>query len=744
MRLSDMRLSTRQRILIALNEQSESLSKAWDVPRDASLPGLSERLGVVRSALHSPLKELLDTKLVDSRQAHVIGGGNRKRTVLHPTDAGRVEAERVLSEFDSGADGADGSEAVDVSSRVGGRLYGAAPSLVELHGRDELLAELLSGVDGRARQVVTGLPGIGKTALVRAVADASIEAGWNVRWSTMDIDGDISSISGDWFDSDSLSTLDALTARIDSIPARTLLIIDEIQSVHRRHADSVGALCEMLLRSTRPCILATRAPAPFDPKSTGSKEYRLDGLANESGALILGETLPEKEAKMVSDALGGHPLALHLWTPEDEVPAAATAVQDFVRETVLAKLEDDANLALDEFVLSPLPLTVDEIDCQDGVGLLDDAALLRWETVLAEVQHLIRNVRLTSWPEDEREIVHSRLADWWSEKQGSRARRIEAHHVLNAGGGSEMSEKLVDLLPKVAVENSAAAASLLEDSISALPTAMELRALAVDIALERGEPIHAERHLEVMPIDSAKEARLARLERLRGNDSAASAHEAKAVAEATPSERVKLEIGAIARTIDDRLPGEVAVELNRKIERQIERCDISPLSSEEASVAEIALIIAKIRIALDSGEVERAIAALKILSARAAPGDEMVRRLRLRCDIAIADADDSVAFLTARIDAEPDVRGRTGAVHALLEVIGPEPAAVACFERHTHAALRDDVAADRRLLAQRWYWRGMINEEERMSAWHEASERFRRAECPTAANSLQARLHKLF
>ncbi len=741
MRLSDMRLNTRQRILIALIEQPESLAKAWDVPRDASLPGLSERLGVVRSALHGPLRELIDAKLVESRQAHVMGGGNRKRTVLHPTDAGRLKAESVLSQLNADGNGAEGA---DDSPRIGGRLYGVAPNLVELHGRGDLLAEIVSGVDGRSRQVVTGLPGIGKTALVRAVAESAIESGWNVRWSTMDVDGDISSISGDWFDSDSLTTLDALTARIDSIPARTLLIIDEIQSVHPRHADSIGALCEMLLRSTRPCILATRAPAPFDPKSTGAIEYRLDGLTDESGALILGETLPLKEAKAISDALGGHPLALHLWTPEDEVPAAATAVQDFVRETVLAKLKDDANLALDEFVLSPLPLTVDEIDCQDGVTLLDDAALLRWEALLAEVQHLIRNVRLTSWPEEERELVHARLADWWSQKQGSRARRIEAHHVLNAGGGIEMATKLETLVPKVALKNSAAAAALLEEALSALPAVMELRAIAVDIALERGEPMHAERHLEEMPLDSAKEARLARLARLRGNDSEASEHEAKAVAEATPSERVRLEIGVIARTIDDRLPGEVAVELNRKIERQIERCDLSPLSSEEASVAEVALIIAKIRIYLDSGEVERAVAALKILSARAAPGDEMVRRLRLRCDIAIAGADDSVAFLTARIDAEPDVRGRTGAVHALLEVIGPEPAAVACFERHTHAVLREDVAADRRLLAQRWYWRGMLNVEERMSAWHEASERFRRAECPTAANSLQARLHKLF
>ena len=72
------------RILARLATFPSNLESAWDVPRDLCLPGLSEYLGVVRSALHAPLNELLSKKLVVERKAHVIGGavGNARCTTL--------------------------------------------------------------------------------------------------------------------------------------------------------------------------------------------------------------------------------------------------------------------------------------------------------------------------------------------------------------------------------------------------------------------------------------------------------------------------------------------------------------------------------------------------------------------------------------------------------------------------------------------------------------------------------------
>ena len=83
------------RILVRLYTFSSALESAWDVPRDICLPGLSEYLGVVRSALHAPLNELVRKGLVIERKAHVIGGGSRKRKVYHITDLGRNECQDI-------------------------------------------------------------------------------------------------------------------------------------------------------------------------------------------------------------------------------------------------------------------------------------------------------------------------------------------------------------------------------------------------------------------------------------------------------------------------------------------------------------------------------------------------------------------------------------------------------------------------------------------------------------------------
>ena len=44
------------RLLRLLARYPAELAEAWDVPRELSLPGLSESLGLVRSALHEPIK----------------------------------------------------------------------------------------------------------------------------------------------------------------------------------------------------------------------------------------------------------------------------------------------------------------------------------------------------------------------------------------------------------------------------------------------------------------------------------------------------------------------------------------------------------------------------------------------------------------------------------------------------------------------------------------------------------------
>ena len=89
---------TQRRLLLRLADFGAEIESAWDVPRALSLPGLAEHLGLVRSAIHTPLKELESSGLISTRSAHVIGGGARRRTIVHLTDSGRERAENLSEE----------------------------------------------------------------------------------------------------------------------------------------------------------------------------------------------------------------------------------------------------------------------------------------------------------------------------------------------------------------------------------------------------------------------------------------------------------------------------------------------------------------------------------------------------------------------------------------------------------------------------------------------------------------------
>ena len=221
------------RILARLATFSSNLESAWDVPRELSLPGLSEYLGVVRSALHAPLNELLRKKLVVERKAHVIDGGSRKRNVYHITDLGRTECEDIIVP----------------KVKKAGELLGNPPSKTILQGRDSLIESLKN----KNKLILTGLPGIGKTSLLRAISDYLVKEGKTVRFATMESFKDITEIFTEWgleYSSESA----ALQSTKNEI-----LILDELQEVSQRH---IGRLADFAQKSEN-LIMASRGPLPI-------------------------------------------------------------------------------------------------------------------------------------------------------------------------------------------------------------------------------------------------------------------------------------------------------------------------------------------------------------------------------------------------------------------------------------------------------------------------------------------------
>ena len=362
------------RILARLATFPSSLDSAWDVPREICLPGLSEYLGVVRSALHAPLNELISKKLIFERKAHVIGGGSRKRKVYHITVAGRSEC-----------------EGVEITAKVKiGELLGNPPAQTLLKGRDSLIANLKEV----PKLILTGLPGIGKTSLLRSIADELVGEGKTVRFATMESFKDITQIFAEWgFEYSSEGANLNLTKN-------EVLILDELQEVNQRH---LGRL-EQFLQKSPQVIMASRAPLPI---SEGFTVAEVPPLEIEDAVTLLPDHLGDRE--LVAERLGGHPLALQMHDENSELPEAGSDLQEWVRDVVLSKLGEEI-VGLDELSLLPVPVPADLLEHENHLLELDDHALIRWLESGVELHHLVRNVRSTMLTEDD----HKKAATHWS------------------------------------------------------------------------------------------------------------------------------------------------------------------------------------------------------------------------------------------------------------------------------------------------------------------------------------------
>ena len=171
---------TQRRLLLRLAEFGPDVESAWDVPRDLSLPGLAEHLGLVRSAIHTPLKELEASDLISTRMAHVTGGGSRRRTVVHITELGRQRMESYSIS--------------DLPAKSESLAIGPLPDKTPILGRTDELESLSSKLLAGENFLLNGLPGIGKTSLARSVAENMMNRGYRIRWATCNSDTDSSSI----------------------------------------------------------------------------------------------------------------------------------------------------------------------------------------------------------------------------------------------------------------------------------------------------------------------------------------------------------------------------------------------------------------------------------------------------------------------------------------------------------------------------------------------------------------------
>ncbi len=671
------------RILARLATFSSSLESAWDVPREICLPGLSEYLGVVRSALHGPLNELVYKGLVVERKAHVIGGGSRRRKVYHITELGRAECKDVE---------------VPAAKKVG-ELLGKPPVQTILQGRDELILQLKN----MKKMILTGLPGIGKTSLLRSIADELVKDGKVVRFATMESFKDIVEIIEEWgYDYSSENA-------VLKSSKNEVLIIDELQEVSQRH---LGRL-EMFANKAEHLIMASRAPLPIVEGFEIIEVPPLDVL----DAI---ELLPSdiEDRKLVAQRLGGHPLALQMYDENSQLPEAASDLQQWVKDVVLSNLGDEIR-ALDELSLIPVPIPGELLQHEQYLFDLDDHALLRWQSTGVELHHLVRNVRSTMLTKQD----YAKAANYWSQLNGDVARLVEMHHVLNSDG--DIETLLVRNAESLMVRSSAGLASLIGDAIYRSPTPT-LHRIAAMVAIERGESEIASSHLASCDAPDLEFSNAL----LSGKD-----------VELPEDSDIKLLLSEAARRMDDRLPGS-RVETN--VLELLDRIDFSSVDDQLKKVILVAVAHVKHAWYLSQENWMKAAEIRENLASLTHDDDPQLQALMLRSEIAETSAN-SPSFDKLIEHAFARTGLRATMIQLSLVEKCDKNRAKSILEKIElpDQASQSNLSSARRIAAMIWYYRAIYQTHNPLSAMAEAISLWKISLCPLAAKEATEYMHKM-
>ena len=683
-----------QRVLDWLGKYPPTLEKAWDVPRSICLPGIAEGLGVSRSALHAPLSKLLNEGWISERRAHVLNAGTRRRKVYHLTIEGRNNTEFKET----------------LTPKGSGMLYGDPPESVELKGRSNLLSEIFKIEEP---VMIYGLPGIGKSSLLRAVIDHHLDAGSNVRFARVTKFSDAASIISAW--GYEYTSIQAITYEVGN----DVLVLDELHEVSPRHVKSILELCRIFSR----IFIASRAPPPF---TDGFNLIELPPLELSAAVELLSDDSLDKR-EHVSRRLGCHPLALQMYDREMTLPEQGEDIQAWVEKEVFDKLSLESLKLLDELAAIPLPVPSQLLRQESQVDDLDMHALLRWDGKNIELQHLVRNVRFPHITDDELAM----LLQHWQTQEGSIARLVELHLRIICDAQPEMY--ILTHAEELMLLHDAGLAVLVDDAIAVRPTPA-LYKLATIIAIERGETEIANEflknidapdlHLKVQLLQDPRTA-LNRIE------------------EQFPSD-IQSKVMLCSRYLDDRLPGEKIQPNVKSLINTISFEDVDPHLRTHLLVA---ISVLKHTLAIHEGEFEQSSKIREELARVSTPDDPLIQRLSLRAEIAQIPASiDSMVTMSEKI------KSQSGIHYKMLQLALVEKAN--SFDQEFAKKILNQIVfpdensiinrtTARRVTALIWTWKSRLHEKGKIPAMAEAIHMWNRAFCPRAAGNLSERLHQM-
>lgn len=704
----------------------DALAQAWDVPRDVSLPGLSDAMGVVRSGLNQPLNVLLDQKYITVRVAHVIGGGTRRRQVYHITEEGRAwlhdHPESIVEEQPS----------FPVEERVQHPLI----------GRTQELEELTNLVEEHGHALVGGLSGVGKTTLLRAWSGNQRDV---VRWATVDELSDGKAIARQWMEGAGPLPGD-LHAMVEHVNAAGgVLVVDDVHRLSERHQDAVVHLLGALRDRGHRVVLAGRlpVPAPFDWPL-----LRLGTLPTKDAIQLLGDHLGDDQRRDVAKALDGHPMALNLYREGDPLPEAGADIQAFVEQTMLMDLSEDAMDALDDMVLFPRPLPSADILGSESLGELDERALLRWSAgnTEVEVQHLIRNVRRTMLDEERLGVLHRRAVEHWSERSDNPAFAVlHLYHQL-ALEDESIEDILEERFEELMVDQSGAMAVIFDRATQRRAEDEGLHYWAGRIALHRQELSRVRTHLEAVEHDGRRHELAYGLAVLEGDLEGAERILNEQLDHGSTEEGARWLLKAAVALLEDRLFDQSEVPNTANVQRLLHRIQLPDRPTIRSSIT-VSMSLVQHTMALLEQDQDRAEALVDGLESLSHGDDPLVLHARLKAMVAFGASSDAISKAYERtLAAQPTPFHRAVVGLTLVEHLvrqGDRNAPSVFGGLPLPDAWHEMGAPHHRYAARWWYLKGHLDPSSAASALREASRCFRQAGCTNASKAAARRLHRV-
>ncbi len=396
------KLHSDERILLLLSEY-KGKRDLWDVPREVTQKGISQKLDILENNISRSLKRLAGEGLVGSELKHVKGEKRRQKAYF-PTYEGEKVIEgliertkdtgievlldgeemkiSVLSAYRRAKEKGLGLTLVEVydhgerkklpldldpgwKTPTEGRLIGNYQMPVHFYGREEEIDSIIDFQNSRSGVlVIRGLAGIGKTSLIlKAVSDSEARAGyircetWTDRYELMNelgqlmVELDLEDIADDMTVGELTPGKLARSLKKASKNIRGLtLIIDDLQKTEGGIDVYMEGICRASMDSRwlKVVLLTREKPSFLDPRFEIQglvRSMELKGLDPRSVGLMIKAEGRGGDVGAIWDMTKGHPLFIELYMSSEE-GSSRVRFTGFLNQEVFSALSPSQRRAL--------------------------------------------------------------------------------------------------------------------------------------------------------------------------------------------------------------------------------------------------------------------------------------------------------------------------------------------------------------------------------------------------------------